>query len=68
MTVQEEVDQLLPDEQPSYGQLKPGDLNAEGRLRMIHGPYPTCDDVPAKRNEVCFHAGPGRWFAAVHVM
>lgn len=67
MTIREEVDQLLPADRSNFGRLKPGDLNAEGTLRMVHGPYPTSDDVPNQRNEVCFHAGPGRWFAAVFV-
>ncbi len=41
MTACEEADRLLPaPDKPNFGRLKPGDLNAEGTLRMVHGPYP----------------------------
>lgn len=35
---------------------------------MVRGPYKTLDEVDHEKNEVAFQAGPGRWFAAVHVV
>jgi hypothetical protein len=55
------VEQLLSEA------LKPGDLNAEGTLRMVRGPYPTSDAVELQNTaEVTFNGAPG-WFAAVHL-
>jgi len=40
-----------------------GGTNAEGTLRIIHGPYPSAEAVPHKPNEMAWKSDPGKWWA-----
>jgi len=40
-----------------------GGTNAEGTLRIIHGPYASAEAVPRKANEIAWQSDPGKWWA-----
>jgi hypothetical protein len=53
------IDQILDS-------LRPGDLTAEGTLKIVRGPFKSEDDVCNKEHESCWHSA-NKWYAVVPV-
>jgi hypothetical protein len=57
VTAKKIIDQLLES-------LKPGDLVANDRLKIVRGPFKSVDDVNNDTHEMCWSSG-NAWYAVV---